>query len=157
MARPVDYELRGKIIVVGHVPCAVCNVLRYFKVWEVVCWLFGRTEIRFWDPYMTFTDLDGGNSQHHNPLLPNLCEVSHFLTNPNMAISLASEEEFDNVVFIGLPKDSFLVRIASREDGTRITLENKGTKEQWQATVANIGECGPHRLHPDAVLCNLKV
>jgi hypothetical protein len=133
------------------VACAVCNVLRYFKVWEVV-WLSGRTEIRFWDPYRTFTDLDGGNSQHHET-----CARYHILTNPNMAISLALEEEFDNFVFIGLPKDSFLVKIASREDGTRISLENKGTKEQWQATVANIGECGPHRLHPDAVLCNLKV
>jgi hypothetical protein len=74
-----------------------------------------------------------------------------------MAIALAFEEEFDNAVFTGLPNESFLVRFASRENGTRIWLENKRTKDQWHATVANIGECGPHSLHPSAVLCNLQV
>ncbi len=54
-------------------------------------------------------------------------------------------------------KDSFRVTVSSVREGTKIWLEKKTTKEQWQNMIPNVCECGPAGVPEEAIFAFLKV
>ncbi len=65
--------------------------------------------------------------------------------------------EFSQIVFPSHAKDSFRVTVSSVREGTKIWLERKTTKEQWQNTISDVCECGPAGMPEEALFAFLKV
>ena len=67
--------------------------------------------------------------------------------------------EYTEIKFESQVIDRFRAVISSAPEGLGVViwLENKRTKQQWQATVKNISECGPAGVPEGAVIAFLKV
>ncbi|RYY83759.1 hypothetical protein EON63_10510 [archaeon] len=65
--------------------------------------------------------------------------------------------EFSNIKFPAQKADVFRATLTSVNDGLVIWVESKKTKQQWQATVTDIAECGPAGFPEEAVIGFLKV
>jgi hypothetical protein len=74
-----------------------------------------------------------------------------------MSISTSTDALFNNAIFAALPNDSFRVKVSARNNGTLIWVECKQSKNQWQTTITNIGECGPSGFPEAAVFACLQV
>ena len=67
--------------------------------------------------------------------------------------------EYTEIKFESQAGERFRAVISSAPEGVGVVLwlENKRTKQQWQATVKNISECGPAGVPEGAVIAFLKV
>ena len=65
--------------------------------------------------------------------------------------------EHNELKFPSQPLDVFRSKAQSNAEGVSIWVESKKTKQQWQATLNDIGECGPAGIPEQAVLASLKV
>lgn len=63
--------------------------------------------------------------------------------------------EFNRICFAS-QADFFRATVSSVAEGVLIWLESKKTKQQWQATITNVGECGPSGVPEEAVVAFLK-
>jgi hypothetical protein len=64
---------------------------------------------------------------------------------------------FNQVMFPSHGKDSFRITVSSVLEGTKIWLERKTTKEQWQNVIPDVCECGPAGVPEEALFAFLKV
>jgi len=65
--------------------------------------------------------------------------------------------EHNGVLFPSVADDEFRTKVSRTKDGLVFWIESKGSKQQWQKTVANIAECGPAGMPEEAILALLKV
>ena len=65
--------------------------------------------------------------------------------------------EFNQINFPSQPLDAFRASVSSVADGVTLWVESKKSKQQWQATIKKIDDCGPSGIPEDAVLAFLKV
>jgi hypothetical protein len=65
--------------------------------------------------------------------------------------------EFSQIRFASHEADLFRATVSSVAEGVLIWLESKKTKQQWQAIITNVGECGPSGVPEEAVVAFLKV
>ncbi len=65
--------------------------------------------------------------------------------------------EFSGINFPSRHGDLFRSSLTSVNNGVVIWLESKKSKQQWQATITDVGECGPSGVPEDAVVAFMKV
>lgn len=65
--------------------------------------------------------------------------------------------DFNQIAFPSVRMDTFRATLKSCQEGVLLWLESKKTKDQWQATVENVSDCGPAGVPADAVIQFLKV
>jgi hypothetical protein len=65
--------------------------------------------------------------------------------------------EFNPVKFPAHKGDVFRATVTSVDGGVVLWLESKKTKQQWQATVSNVADCGPAGVPEEAVFQFMKV
>ena len=65
--------------------------------------------------------------------------------------------EFTGITFPSHRAALFRVTLKSVEDGVLVWVECKKTKQQWQATVTSVADCGPAGVPEEAVIQFLKV
>lgn len=100
-----------------------------------------------------------------NQLKDTKCILSRMSESPVKGIPLREAEtrlgelfqyEFNQVQFASR-SDIHRAKIISANNGAQLWVENKKTKQQWQAIITNVSECGPAGVPSEAVLTFLKV
>lgn len=65
--------------------------------------------------------------------------------------------EFNDIKFPSQKVDVFRTKACSNSESVTLWVESKKSKQQWQGTFAEIGECGPAGIPEGALLAFLKV
>ena len=65
--------------------------------------------------------------------------------------------EFNDVKFPSQVADVFRAKASSTAESVTLWIESRKSKQQWQASFTEIGECGPAGIPERAVLAFLQV